>query len=1044
MIDCTMGKTAFPIVGIGASAGGVEALEGFFRGLPSSPGFAIVIVTHLSPEHESLLPEVVGRFTTMPVMTVSDDIELKPDCVFVLSSSAILTIEGRQLIVRKNNSRRERKPIDIFFSSLAVDVGELAAGVVLSGGDGDGTLGIKAIKERGGLTLAQVADGFGPGHADMPESAIAAGFVDFAIPVGKMGEKLVEFARGSLLIEGILVRSQQDTEEQGIHDAIPEIFGILRNQIGHDFSGYKTKTFMRRVLRRMQVTQHTTTEGYIERLRQEPQEVNALFRDLLINVTNFFRDADAFESLATSVIPKLFEGRGADDTVRVWVPGCSTGEEVFSIAILLREQMDKLSAVPRVQVFATDIDERALGVARAARYPEALLDSVSPERRKRFFILDGGSYLVSKDVREICIFSPHSVIRDPPFSRIDLISCRNLLIYFGAEAQNQVIPTFHYALRLDGYLFLGSAENVSQFDDLFVPIAKKHRLFRRRSDVSSSIRLPIIVNALKSGQVTDLMPRRPPPGGLALRQLVDEYVLDRFSPAHVVANRDGDVVFYSGKTGKYLEAPSGAPTRQLLTLARNDLRLDLRTAFREAVETGCSASRDGVALEGESGSVQIVNILIEPLANNGSEPLYLIVFLDQGPVLSHNEALMRASLVHEGAALHVERELRETRDRLQSMIEEYETALEELKSSNEELVSVNEEMQSTNEELEASKEEIQSVNEELHTVNAELSNKVEALDRANSDLQNLFESTNVATVFLDKAMMIRSYTPMVARIFNILPGDRGRPITDLSSRLSLADFAGDIERVLAGQGLLERRVKTEDGATHYLVRLSPYRDGYGKIEGVVIAFIDVTNITHAEERQAVLIAELEHRTRNLLTVVQSLAQRTIGKGEVLEAFSSRLAALGRVQSLVSSGQADRIDLGHIVRLELDAVGAPLDGNVRVLGPPVSLGFDLLQMLGLALHELATNALKYGALKHPSGSLVISWEIRQSSAGGPVLIFDWNECGVPMRARPERKGFGRELIEHALTLSLHAKSQLTFGQDGLACHIELPLPDLATS
>src|SRR5882724_2706483 len=404
-IDAAMDKSAFPVVGIGASAGGIEALEGFFRGLPASPGFAIVIVTHLSPERESLLHEVVGRSTTMPVTTVSDDIELIPDCVFVLTSNAILTIEQGHLLIQKSADRRERKPIDIFFSSLAIDAGEMAAGVVLSGGDGDGTLGIKAIKERGGLTLAQAADGFGPAHPDMPESAIATGLVDFAIPVEQMGEKLIEFARGGLLIDSMIEKSQQ-AEENGFQAIMPEIFGILRNQIGHDFSGYKTKTFMRRVLRRMQVTQHTTIEGYIERLRQEPQEVNALFRDLLINVTNFFRDADAFESLATSVIPKLFEGRGADDTVRVWVPGCSTGEEVFSIAILLREQMDKLSAVPRVQVFATDIDERALGVARAARYPEALLDSVSPERRKRFFILDGGSYLVSKDVREICIFSP--------------------------------------------------------------------------------------------------------------------------------------------------------------------------------------------------------------------------------------------------------------------------------------------------------------------------------------------------------------------------------------------------------------------------------------------------------------------------------------------------------------------------------------------------------------------------------------------------------------------------------------------------------------
>jgi two-component system CheB/CheR fusion protein len=1027
----------FPVVGIGASAGGIEALEGFFRGLPDDPGLAIVIVTHLSPDRESLLHEVVSRFTSMSVTTVSDDLELKPDCIFVLTSNAVLTVEDRRLIVRKNINGRERKPVDILFSSLAVDIGELAVGVVLSGGDGDGTLGIKAIKERGGLTMAQIANGFGPGHPDMPDSAIATGYVDFAIPVSEMGEKLVEFARSSALIEDIIDTAQQ--QEQNIHPALPEIYGILRNQVGHDFSGYKTKTFMRRVLRRMQVTQFKTIEGYVERLRQEPQEVNALFRDLLINVTNFFRDADAFESLAASVVPKLFEGRGADDIVRVWVPGCSTGEEVFSIAMLLREHMDTLATVPRVQVFATDINERALSVARTARYPEALLDSVSPERRKRFFIPDGGSFVVSKDVRELCIFSPHSVIRDPPFSRIDLVSCRNLLIYLGVDVQNQVIPTFHYALRMDGYLFLGSAENVSQFEDLFIPVEKKHRIFRRRSDATASVRLPVMLNALKSGHIADLMPRRAPLGGLMLRQMVDEHVLERFSPAHVVVNRDGDIVFYSTKTGKYLEAPAGIPTRQLLTLARKGLRLNLRTAFREAVETGLGVNRDSVAVEIDHGAVQFVNIVIEPLAERGSEPLYLVLFLDQGPTLTRDEAILRADSGQDGVAVHAERELRDTRDRLQSMIEEYETALEELKSSNEELVSVNEEMQSTNEEIEASKEELQSVNEELHTVNAELNNKVEALDQANSDLQNLFESTDVATVFLDKKLTIRSYTPAVARIFNILPGDRGRPITDLSSRLSLTGLADDIERVLAGHAGIERRVESDDHTAHYLARLSPYRAGDRETEGIVLAFIDITNITRAEARQSVLIAELQHRTRNLLTVVQSVARQTLGKGGGAEAFSARLAALGRVQSLVSDGEHDKINIDDLIRLELDAVGAMEDGNkVRVLGPAVPLTFDLIQTIGLAIHELATNALKHGALKQASGSLTISWDVRRDPEKPAVLVLDWREAGAPIEKPPERKGFGRQLIERALVLSLQAKSEMTFGSDGLTCHIELPL------
>ena len=1036
-----MDQQAFPIIGIGASAGGIEALEGLFRGLPSDPGFAAVVVTHLGPGRESVLDEVIARFTSMTVRSATDGLELKPDCVYVLTSNSLVTVEKRRLIVKPSANRRQHKPIDIFLSSLAIDAGEMAVGIILSGGDSDGTLGIKAIKERGGLTLAQVADGFGPGHPDMPDSAIAAGLVDLALPADEMGAKLVNFARGNLLMATISEHAHSSGEqdfEQEFEKALPEIYNLLRNQLGHDFSGYKSKTFMRRVLRRMQVSQLATVEAYVEKLCEEPPEVNALFRDLLINVTNFFRDAEAFESLATHVIPKLFEGRGADDTVRVWVPGCSTGEEVFSIGILLREHMDKLPAVPRVQIFATDIDERALAAARGARYPAALLDSVSPERRSRFFILDGGSYVISKDVRELCIFSPHSVIRDPPFSRIDLISCRNLLIYFGPEVQNQVIPTFHYALRPDGYLFLGSAENVSQFDDLFVSIEKKHRLFRRRSDIAPHIRLPLMVNALRPAHVSDLIPRRPPLGGVVLRQKVDEHVLERFAPAHVVANREGDVVYYSSKTGKYLEPPPGMPTRQLLTLARKGLRLDLRTAFRETVETGRSASRDGVAVENENGGVQIFNILVEPLDENNGDPLYLILFIDQGPVLSREEALLRIGSTQDGAALQVERELRETRDRLQSMIEEYETALEELKSSNEELVSVNEEMQSTNEELEASKEELQSVNEELHTVNGELSSKVDALDRANNDLQNLFESTEVATIFLDKSLTIRSYTPTVARIFNILPSDRGRPITDLSSRLSLKDFADDIRGVLGEAGSMERRVTADDGATHYLVRLSPYRAAGGKSEGIVIAFIDITNVIRAETRQNVLIAELQHRTRNLLTVIQSVARQTIGKGDALNAFSSRLQALGRIQNLISSGKTDKVDLGDLVRLELDGVGFKPGDRVQVEGPKVALRFDVLQTLALVVHELTTNALKYGALKEPGGALKISWNVERASDTESRLGFDWTESGVPISTPPAKRGFGRELIERILAFSPETKSRLNFTPDGLACHIEMAL------
>jgi two-component system CheB/CheR fusion protein len=702
---------------------------------------------------------------------------------------------------------------------------------------------LKAIKLHGGFAFAQISDEFGPSHPDMPNSAISSGFVDFALPVTDMGAKLVELGQELLAPSGSGDGPNSNGDDQALKQAAQHIYMILRNQTGHDFSGYKSKTFFRRMQRRMQVTHVGTIEAYTELLREQPAEANALFRDLLINVTNFFRDKEAFDALESKVIPKLFEGKGASDTIRIWVPACATGEEVFSIAILMREHMETLSAVPRVQIFATDIDEHALAVARAGRYPEALLDTVSQARRKRFFTFDGASYVLSKDVRDLCVFSPHSVIKDPPFSKLDLVSCRNLLIYFGPDVQNQVIPIFHYALRPGGYLFLGTAENVSQFTDLFSPVEKKLRIFRRNDDNGTVARLPLSLTGLTLSHISSSSAARSPSGGVALRQLVEGHVLDRFAPAHVVATREGDIVFYSARTADYLEAPVGAPSRQLIVMARKSIRLELRSAFRDAIDQGRQIVREGLRLEDSQGHFKSITVTIEPLPkNNGDEPLYLVVFADNGSIPDYPEPENRSAFA-EGNSARLETELRETRDRLQSLVEEYETALEELKSSNEELVSVNEEFQSTNEELEASKEELQSLNEELHTVNAELSGKVEALDSASNDLQNLFESTQIATVFLDRDLVIRSFTPAVSTIFRILPGDKGRPLTDLSSKLDFPTLADDANGVFSSGRVCERNVRHLEKKAHYLARLVPYTDIDKRIEGVVITFVDVTSLT---------------------------------------------------------------------------------------------------------------------------------------------------------------------------------------------------------
>ena len=1044
----TQKPQGFPIVGIGASAGGIAALEGFFKGMPDMPGMAFVIITHLSPDRESLLHEVISRYTSMDVVVATDGSAVKSNRVYVLPGDAILSIHGRRLkIDKQNRTRPERKPIDIFFSSLAKDQGEYAVSVVLSGGDGDGTLGTKAIKERGGLTLAQIADRHGPAQPDMPQSAIATGLIDYALPVSEMGHKLYEFARSFGMLDDLAAIASEADGEPSLRAVRNEICAIIRNQLGHDFSGYKTKTFLRRVYRRMQVTQISTIEAYAEMLRQVPKEVNALFRDLMINVTNFFRDASAFEQLKQIVVPKLFEGRGADETVRVWVPGCATGEEVFSIAMLMREHMDGLTAVPRVQIFATDIDEAALGVARAGRYPEALLDSVSQQRRERFFIADGGSFVLTKDVRELCIFSPHSIIRDPPFSRIDLVSCRNLMIYFGPEVQNQVIPIFHYCLRPSGYLFLGMSEDVSQFDDLFAPLDKKHRIFRSREGGSPTMRLPHLVDVFKPVKRGDS--RRPSlqTSGMALRNIVEAQVLERFSPAHVVANREGDIIHYSGKTGKYLEAPIGAPNRQLAAMARKGLRHDLRTAFHEAVQKNDCIIRERIPVDADDGRVQMVTLIIEPVWQTANDhPLYLVLFSDDGPALSPTEAAANLERRIDADAVHLELELRDTRDRLQSIVEEYETALEELKSSNEEFVSVNEELQSTNEELEASKEELQSLNEEMHTINAELATKVEALDLAHNDLQNLFESTRVATIFLDNALVIRSFTPAASDIFNIRPSDRGRPITDLSSKLALPDLESDIRAVFSDGTMRERQLVRSEDRSHYLLRLVPYKSAEQRTDGVVLTFIDVTTLTEAEEHQRVLIAELQHRTRNLLAVIQGIANQTVDTSQSLSEFkprfADRLTALSRVQGLLSMSRPGDLTIGKLVHLELEALNASRNGKIIVAeGPDIILPENLVRTLALALHELATNAAKYGALAKEEGSLHVTWT-ESINGAQRWLEIQWIETGVaiPLSARKAAPtGFGRTLIERALPFQLRAKTEYELREDGVRCSIEIPLP-----
>jgi two-component system CheB/CheR fusion protein len=887
----------------------------------------------------------------------------------------------------------------------------------------------------------------------MPDSAIATGLVDLVLPVQDMPAKLIAYFGGFAALDRQFGEREQTIRVAAACEAICQ---VLRRQVGHDFSGYKGKTFLRRVQRRMQVLQLSDIEAYVTRLGQEREEARLLFRDLLISVTSFFRDAEAFDELAARVIPRILAGKGADDTVRIWVPGCATGEEVYSIAILLLEGMDKLSGVPKVQVFATDIDEPALTIARAARYPGSLLLGISPGRLERFFTTDGASYSLTREVRDLCVFSAHSIIRDPPFSRIDLISCRNLLIYLDGDLQSRVIPIFHYALRPGGYLFLGTSENITQHAELFAPLTKKQRIFQRRDQAAVTIPVPLFLPGRNgTGATPPLTGSAPHLDGLPLRQAVERRVLERFAPAFVVVNHDGEVVYYSSRTGKYLEPAPGVPSRQLIAMARKGLRLELRAALREAEETRHRVRCDGLSVEIDD-HVQTIALTIEPLPDEKNAPLFLVVFEDVGRPLPPEEAMRARSTREDGTVEHLEAELRETREKLQATVEEYETAVEELKSANEELVSVNEELQSTNEELETAKEEQQSVNEELHTINAELIVKVDELDRANADLKNLFESTQVATIFLDRHLVIRSFTPAVTILFNLIPTDRGRPLTDIANQLESVDLTADIQRVFDTREPLERRVSGRSAkGMHYLMRILPYRAGDNTIDGVLVTFVDVNKVVAAEEHQLLLIAELNHRVRNMLAVVIGLVTQSAARTPEVRGFVDRLLerlhALAGTYGLVSRDKWAPVQLRELVQRELEPyVLGEEEPRVTLEGAPISLAPKAALAFGMAFHELATNAVKHGALLRPTGRIDVSWAIDRGgeadegkSDGGngaaPRLVVRWREAGGPeVPADNPGRGFGTDLLRRLLNYEIDGEAALEFTPQGVCAELSAPV------
>jgi len=842
----------FLIVGLGASAGGLEAFFQFFDATPDLTGMAFVLVTHLNPNQESSLTELIQSHTKMKVLLARDGVTLAADQVYVIPPDALLAIKGQALRVTKLPADR-RMPIDHFFNSLADVCGDKAVGIVLSGTGSDGTLGLRAIKEHGGLTIAQTPDS--AKFDSMPQNAIATGYVDHVLNVTEMSGKLAEYAgfRARRDESNGAARGGIQVELEG---HVAQIAALLQRTTGHDFTHYKKGTLFRRIERRMLVRRSASVAEYLEQLGQLPQEVIALFDDLLIGVTSFFRDPDAFTGLAANVIPRLFDNRKPHDIVRVWIPACSSGEEAYSLAILLHEYAASQQPGAQFQIFATDIEGRALETARRGRYPDGIANQVSPERLAQYFERSGSSYQVVKTIRDTCVFSPHDLIRDPPFSRLDLISCRNLLIYLEPELQKKLVPVFHYALRPGGYLFLGPSEDVPHENDLFVSVfERKHRIFQRRETLRRTVtELPLTVGQFPARAASvDYRPKPLHEAGLA--RILEHIVLDQCTSACVFIDDKGDVLYQAGNTDKYLQRPAGPPSNNVIEIARKGVRLDLRAAIAEVRRTKSLVVRQNISVETATGA-QRINLIVRPAPEVGAAAgLYLIRFeeLTTPATTGESKASSDEHSPDEPAMLSLENELKSTREKLEASVGDLEHANEDLRSSNEEVLSMNEELQSSNEELQTSKEELQSINEELETVNSELNGKVVALVKANNDTKNLFESTQLATIFLDKRLYIGKFTPAAKNLFNLIDSDISRPITDFAPRFIGANLVADAEQVLKSLTPIDRPVRSVDQQAWYIMRVLPYRTLEDTIEGVVITFHDVTALRKMQMQRDAII-----------------------------------------------------------------------------------------------------------------------------------------------------------------------------------------------
>jgi two-component system CheB/CheR fusion protein len=1142
------------ICGIGASAGGVTALRKFFSRVRVDLNLAYVVVVHLAPDHPSVLSEILGSCTKMSVNQVEDGPQLKPNCVYVIPPDRELVIEGNSIASRPfSEPRGKRAPIDMLFRSIALARGDGCA-IIMSGSGSDGALGVRAVKEAGGIVLVQEpADAE---YAMMPQNAIATGAADFIAPIAELTERLAEVAHSK--------ESLRSLSFDGEGNEVRRILHFMRARTGHDFSSYKRATVLRRIARRMQVTRRDSMDSYAAYVRETPEEAKELFSDLLISVTMFFRDSHAFSVLAGQIIPQLFDDLDEDSGIRVWVVGCATGEEAYSVGILLLEEAASRKVSVPIQIFATDLDEGALATAREGRYPRSIEADISDERLHRWFISDGAHYRVRQELRDTVLFALHSALKDPPFMRLDLITCRNLLIYLERALQRQLGQVFHYSLKPNRFLFLGSAETIESTVELFTPRDREARIYQARPQRSRVLpQLPPFPEAATSLSME--RHRRP------VRDDQDRNVtfvhmqaLERNCPPSVLVDDAQRIVNLSPSAGRFIQHSGGPFTAELPGIVRPELRLDLKIAIEHALESKQS-TLTLPAIVSFDDAARRISMHVSPVVDDSSATQVLVLFLDGGEIDAAEARAAGEQAAKPAQDRRLYEELKIAHERLNASRREHEIATQDLRAANEELQSINEEYRSTAEELETSKEELQSINEELQTVNAELKSKLESISSAHNDLQNLTTATEIGTLFLDVELRIRMFTPPVAELFNIYESDVGRPVTNFTHQMRYASIEQDAQRVLKTLTPFETIVESNRGHS-YMMRIRPYRTLEDRIEGLVITFVDVSarlqaeqqlresearyrtlfssidegfgivevifdsqrrpqdfiflevnaaferhtdlkDVTNKTARSLVpqledfwfetygrvaltrmperfefrstalgrfyegyafalpeegrigvlfmdvsdrkdaeihlklMVDELNHRVKNTLAVVQSIAQLTFKEDAVTHdatrAFSGRLRSLALAHNLLTRTHWEKASLAEIVAAAMD--GCSCDpGHHRISGPHVILKPAQCISMSMALHELCINALKYGALSHPHGRVDITWEVLKTSEQ-PRLKLVWREHDGPPVSAPTHRGFGSIMVEKALAYELDGSAGIEFHPTGVVCTIETPLP-----